>query len=101
MATETYAVDSAGRATIIKDPQAVLDYSFDWAAWLTLISDTIASASFTVTSGAVNSSNVVGAVATAWVSGGVIGTVITLTCHIVTTGGRIDERSVFIKVKER
>jgi hypothetical protein len=101
MATETYAIDTSGRATILKDPQAVLDYSFDWTAYLTPIADTLESVGFTVSSGAVDQSGFAGAVATAWVSGGVIGTVITLTCHIVTTGGRTDERSVYIKIKER
>jgi len=32
--TDTYVVDSKGRSVIVKDPNAVLDYSWDWTDWL-------------------------------------------------------------------
>lgn len=37
----------------------------------------------------------------AWISGGTAGTTYRVTCRIVTAGGRTDDRSIFIKVKER
>jgi hypothetical protein len=101
MTTETYVNDSAGRPTIIKDPDAVLDYSFDWTAYLALISDAISTSTFTASSGNINSTSVNGAVTTAWVSGGAVGEKIMLTNRITTTGGRTDDRSVFIKIKDR
>lgn len=99
--TDTYTVSASGASSILKDPQATLDYPFDWTAYLAGISDTITAASFTVTSGTITASGFVGAIATAWVSGGVAGTTITLTCHITTAGGRQDDRSVYLKVRER
>lgn len=98
--TDTYIIDS-GRPIITKDPQATLDYPFDWSAYLAPLSDSLVTATFTASSGTITDDTLVDAIATAWVSGGVVGTTITLTCHITTLGGRIDERSVFIKIRER
>lgn len=102
MTNETYIIDtSTGNAMIVKDPQATLDYSFDWTTYLALISDTLQSATFSLSSGTLVTSGFSNGVATAWLSGGTIGTTIILICHIVTAGGRTDERSIFIKVKNR
>jgi hypothetical protein len=38
---------------------------------------------------------------TAWISGGENGKTYRVSCKITTTEGRIDERSIFIKVKDR
>lgn len=101
--TDTYVVDATtGKATILKDPQAVLDYIFDWAAWLTDISDTLATHVVTPDAGiTLDSSSIVGSTVVAWLSGGTAGTTYRVACKITTTGGRTDERSIFIKVKER
>lgn len=32
--TDTYVVNSKGQPVIVKDPNAVLDYSWDWTDWL-------------------------------------------------------------------
>ena len=102
MTTDTYTISTSGKATITKDPQAVLDYSWDWAAWLAAVSDTISSISIAADTGlSVASSAFVGGVVTAWLSGGTAGTTYRVVCHITTAGGRQDERSVFIKVVER
>lgn len=89
--------------TIIKDPDAVLDYTLDWAAWLTDIADTIASHTVTATSGITcDSSTVSGNKVIMWLSGGTVeGTTYQVTCQIVTTGGRTDERSISVKIQER
>lgn len=87
--------------SIDKDPQAKLDYHIDWTDYLTPLADTLANVTFTVSgSGTLVSSSVQGKVATAWVGGGTVGETLILTCHIVTVGGRTDERSVFIKIKD-
>lgn len=106
MPTETYVVSSSGKASIVKDPEAMLDYSFDWTAWLASASsptDVIASITPTVigTGLVINSSAHNGSIATIWVSGGVAGETGTLECKILTTGGRTDERSVYLKIRER
>lgn len=89
-------------AVFKKDPNAILDYTFDWSAYLTPIGDTISSVTWVPTSGItkVSQSNST-TTATAFVSGGVVGNVETLTCRIVTTGGRTDDRSISLKIIDR
>lgn len=85
-----------------KDPNATLDYSFDWTAYLLPITDTIANVSFIASAGitVVSQSNTP-TVATAFVSGGVMGATETLTCRIVTAGGRTDDRTIDLKIVTR
>lgn len=102
---DTYTVGFSGMPTIDKDPDAVLDYPFDWSDYLAPIADTIVSAVFVVdgTPGGlvvVSSSNDATS-ATAIVSGGVLGQRERLTCRITTAGGRVDDRSVYLRIKER
>ena len=99
-------------ATFVKDPAAVLDYKFDWAAltngtgasdWLAS-GETISSHTITATTGlTVASSSLTDAntSVTAWLSGGTAWEDYTVTCRIVTSQGRTDERSVTIRVRER
>ena len=84
----------------VKDPQAVLDYQVDWSAWLG--TDTIASSSWTAETGiTVDSDSHTTTTATAWVSGGTTGERYRLTNHITTAGGRTDERTITIVVRDR
>lgn len=85
-----------------KDPNATLDYTFDWTAYLTPIADTIASVTWVLTSGItkVSQSNTT-MTATAFISGGVVGSTETLTCRILTAGGRTDDRSISLKIVDR
>ena len=85
-----------------KDPNAVLDYTFDWTAYLTPIADTIVSATFVFDAGLtkVSQSNTA-MTATAYMSGGTVGEKLTLTCRIVTAGGRTDDRSITLSIVER
>lgn len=99
---DTYTISTSGKATITKDPQAKLDYIWDWTAWLADIGDTIISQLVTLDSGiTLVSSGLVGATVVAFISGGTVGTTYRATCRITTNGGRIDERSIFIKIVER
>lgn len=108
---DTYIVQPNGRPVILKDPDAELDYMFDWTPYLTDISDTLAGVDFimdpldttlTMVRSAFDSMH-----ATVWVSGGTAPTDAntpnqrSVTCRITTTGGRIDDRSVFLKIVER
>ena len=85
-----------------KDPNATLDYTFDWTAYLTPIADTIASVTWVLGDGLtkVSQSNTT-LTATAFISGGTVGENLQLTCRIVTTGGRTDDRSVTLKIVDR
>ncbi len=83
-----------------KDPDAVLDYQWDWAAWLG--TDTIAGHEITVPDGlALDSSEATNTTVTAWISDGTVGQSYLATCHIVTAAGREDDRTVTITVLER
>jgi|AMWB02.1.fsa_nt_gi hypothetical protein len=87
---------------IVKDPDAVLDYVFNWATWLAGISDTISSHTVTVPAGiTLGSSSIVGSTVVAWISGGTAATTYQVTCHIVTAAGREDDRSIYIVIGER
>lgn len=85
-----------------KDPHAVLDYTFDWSAWLTPLGDTISTVTWLPDAGltVVSSSNST-TTATAFISGGTVDTNMNLTCRITTTGGRTDDRTIVLKIVNR
>lgn len=95
-----------------KDPDAVLDWKFDWKSstngrgftdWLetgeTISSHTITAATgLTVDSSALADTNTSVIV---WLSGGTAATSYTVACEIVTSAGRTDERTITINVADR
>ena len=103
MAADTYYTDTDGLLTIDKDPQAVLDYIFDWSAWLSAVSDTITGTpTWTVGTGLTrDSQSNTTTVATAFISGGTVGSKAPVSCRITTAGGRTDERTVYLKIVNR
>lgn len=84
-----------------KDPNATLDFTWDWSDWLAS-GDSIASVSAVATTGitVANQTNTTTS-HTIWLSGGTAGTQYTVTSRITTAGGRTDDRSVQIRVEER
>jgi len=87
--------------TFIKDPDAVLDYQWDWAAWLET-GETITAGTVTATSGlTIDSQTAATTDVTAWLSGGTAGQVYPVTCHVTTSAGRVDDRTILIHVEER
>ena len=87
--------------TIYKDPNARLDFAFDWSAWLEE-DETIVSQTFEVALGdvVVDADSELNGVVTVWLTGGTVGKA-KVTCHIVTSVGREDDRTMSITVKER
>jgi len=85
----------------IKDPNAKLDYGWDWSEWLN--GDNIVSSTFTASSPDINivSSTNSSFDTTVWLSGGVVGQKYTITNHIVTAAGREDDRSFDVKIQNR
>ena len=84
-----------------KDPQAVLDFAFNWASWLAT-GETISTYTVTAQTGLTKDSDSESSgVVTVWVSGGTAGTWYTLACKIVTSAGRTDERTMRIQVDDR
>jgi len=84
----------------VKDSAATLEYVFDWTAWLG--TDTIATALVTTPAGLTEASesNTTTKV-TVWLSGGTVGQSYTVVCRITTVAGRIDERSLLIRVRDK
>lgn len=103
-------------AVFLKDPAAVLDWYFDWAAlrngtgesdWLAG-GETIAQHTITVTPAgeggleAQDSELINGASAVrVWLKSGVAGMTYRLACLIETSAGRKDERTATVKVRQR
>lgn len=87
----------------IKDPADVLDYKFDWSAWLD-DGETISSRTVTVASGLTKDSDSITDTSTSvtvWLSGGTAGTVYDVACLIATSANRTVERSIKIRVENR
>lgn len=117
--TNTYVVDAvSGKATIVKDPFALLDYTFDWTEWLNDITDLIDT---TATDGgatinvfnadlspiavgdtfALHEKDVIGKTVVAWITGGIIGNKYAVECEIETQAGRKDARRIYVSIKDR
>ena len=96
----------------LKDPDAVLDYKFDWAAltngngnsdWLAS-GETISTKTVTVDSGITRDSDALtdtNTSVTIWLSSGTDDVDYEVACKIVTSASRTDERTITIKVRER
>lgn len=84
-----------------KDPDAVLDWVFDWNKWLSEF-ETITVSLFIVDPGiTVNSSTHTTKTATVWLAGGTEGQVYRVTCRVTTTEGRTDDRSFTLRCTNR
>ena len=85
----------------VKDPDAVLDYAFDWSDWLAT-GETISSHTITTETGLTKDSDSESSgVVTVWLSGGTAGEDYDVACKIVTSASRTDERTMTIRVKNR
>ena len=88
--------------TFTKDPDAVLDYSVDWSAWLA--GDEISSSEWLLDQGAEIekvTDTMTATTTTIWLRGGDAGTTYLVTNRIVTAGGRTDDRTITVKVEDR
>lgn len=94
------------------DPDATLDYRWDWKSltngygysdWLGS-EEIITSHTITADSGITVDSSALASTSTAvvaWISGGTAGTNYNVTCHIVTSQGREDDRTIRLMVRQR
>ena len=99
-------------STFLKDPDAVLDYKFDWKAetngngdtdWLAS-GETISSRTVTVPDGITKDSDSLtdtNTSVTVGFSGGTAGNDYEVACKIATSASRTDERTIKIQVRER
>lgn len=88
--------------TAVKDPDATLDYSIDWTDWLAEATDTISTSSWTAEAGiTIEDDTNTTAVATVWLSGGTVNEQYDIVNEIVTAGGRTDNRTLTVRVREK
>lgn len=85
----------------IKDPDAVLDYTFNWTTWLADASDEIVSYEVFADGVTVDSHFRIDGQVTAWVSGGTVGATATVTNRIVTSAGRTEDRTIKLFIRDR
>lgn len=84
-----------------KDPDATLDWIFDWTLWLGEF-ETITDAEFIVDPGLVVVATAhTTKTATVWLSGGSESQVYTVTNRVTTSDGRIDDRSFTLRCTQR
>jgi hypothetical protein len=91
---------------LLKDPDAVLDYAIDWGAEYLSRDDVLAESSWSIAPDesdgvVVVSSDFQDRMATVQAGGGVPGRLYRLANRVVTQSGRIDERSITLRVEKR
>lgn len=85
-----------------KSPDAVLDYAFDFTAWLAT-NETISTATISVPTGITlyQAAQISAGVVTFWLSGGTSGNFYPIECTISTSQGRTDSRSFQLTCQQR
>lgn len=91
---------------VTKDPDAKLDYGFDWSQWLQT-GETVTVSAWTVDTGLTISSspaptiNGDGNITSVWLESGAIGINYLLKNHITTSSAREDDRTMKVHVVNR
>jgi hypothetical protein len=84
-----------------KDPDAKLPWYVDWTDWLD-DGESIVTSVMTVSAGLVKESDSHSVTsATVWLSGGTAGTSYSVANRIETSMGKIDERTIYIRVTNK
>lgn len=100
----TYVAGQAHPAgPLVKDPDATVPVTFDWAAWLG-DSAQISSVAWDVPAGLTSeSTSSTTTTASLYYSGGTAGTTYTIRCRVTSneSPARIDDRSVTVRIAER
>lgn len=87
--------------TFYKDPEAILDYVWDWTDWLG--NDTISSFQVTPPTDILveGDPTQLDGVVTAFLKGGTLNKSYIVVCEVVTNGGRTDDRSIRLIIEQR
>ena len=92
---------NAKTTTLLKDPDAKLNYTLNWSKWLDT-GDTISSATWLAdTAITIHSSSNTTTAATVILSGGKLAKKYRITCRVTTSNGLIDDRSFWLQIRER
>lgn len=88
-----------------KDPAAVLDYEFDWSAWLadgeTITGTPLIEAPGLTVNPPGKETQVADGKVTFWIGGGAAETFYDVACKVVTSAGRTDRRTASLRVAAR
>lgn len=88
-------------ADFTKDPDDVLDYGFDWSAWMSN-GETISTSIWILSPGITqNSATNTTLVTTVWLSSGTAGVPYSATNRITTNQGRTVDRTMTIRVTQK
>jgi hypothetical protein len=91
----------ATQRTYLKDPDATLDYAFNWTDWLAT-GETISTSTVAVTTGITKvSDSQANGIVTVWLSGGTEGNTYSIANKITTSAGRVDERTIKVRIEDR
>ena len=90
---------------LLKDPSAILDYAIDWGAEY-LGGDLLSESDWSVSPDEPDGVSIIGAnfdasISTVKAAGGQPGKVYKLINHVVLESGRIDDRSIVLRVEKR
>ncbi len=90
---------------MIKDPDAELDFTFDWSRWLAA-NETITAFVVNTTPGITVAPNgkatsQIDGTIRVWLGGGTAGQRYSIACRVTTSGGRVDERTIRVTVVDR
>lgn len=86
-------------AAFTKDPNSTIDFAIDWNQWL--VNDVVTASSWEVPAAfTIQSEGVTENVTRAFLTGGVANLDYTITNRITTSGGRIEDRSVLVQVRQ-
>ncbi len=97
----TIKIRSDGLFEIVHAPGAILDYGFNWTAWLQL-SETVVSSAWAIDPVlTLSGSQDVANVTSTFVNGGDVGKVYTLTNTITTNQGRTDSRTLVLNCQPK
>jgi hypothetical protein len=91
---------------LLKDPEAVLDYAIDWGADYLAEGDLIAESSWSVTPDEpdgifITESSFDERISSVTVADGLRGRLYRISNRVVTQSGRIDDRSIMLRVEKR
>lgn len=91
---------------LLKDPDAVLDYTIDWGADYLATGELLAASEWSVDPDELGGVSIAGtdfdaSTSTVKAAGGVAGRLYRLVNRITTATGRIDDRSIVIRVEKR
>lgn len=83
-----------------KQPAEIQDYDIDFTEYLTAMADTGLSHTATADTGiTLSTSTLTAGVVKVWLSGGTHGTNYKVTATLTTTGGRVKEHEILIRVR--